>query len=160
MNVLFYLIAFELLNVSLIDLKSKKIANYWTLVNILIAIAFYVFGGFAFEWRIFIFPVATIVLGFFLFLAKIMGAGDSKYLASLFIMLPFHYQQIYLENVLLSTILVGGVLFIAKLVLKYKRIKGYALSWHFKGVIEEIRSRFSYAPVLFLAWLLLGKELW
>lgn len=160
MITLFYLIACQLIIVSIIDLKIKKISNYWTLVNILVAVSFYLLGDVSFEWKVLIFPLGSIIIGFVLFLLRIMGAGDSKYLASLFLVLPWTYQQKYLENVLLSTILVGGILLITKVALRFSRIKGYALSFHIKGVLQEIRSHFSYAPVLLLAWLLLGKELW
>ena len=117
-------------------------------------------GTFPFEFQALIIPVATIIVGFFLFLAHIMGAGDSKYLASLFLLLPWALQLKFFENVLLSTILVGGILLVTKVIMSFNKLKGYALSLYFKGILQEIRSRFSYAPVLLLAWLLLGKELW
>lgn len=157
---LYTLVALQLLVVSLIDLKTKKISNYWLLVNFVIAIAAYVGGLHPFEWKILLYPVGAVVVGFALFLVNIMGAGDSKYLASLFLVLPYRLHQSYLENVLISTILVGAILLMTKLLTRFSRIKGYALSLHVKGVLSEIRSHFSYAPVLFLAWLLLGKSLW
>ena len=160
MNILFYVITLELFVVSIIDFKTKKISNYWTLVNFILSIIFYVMGTFPFEFQALIIPVATIIVGFFLFLAHIMGAGDSKYLASLFLLLPWALQLKFFENVLLSTILVGGILLITKVIMSFNKLKGYALSLYFKGILQEIRSRFSYAPVLLLAWLLLGKELW
>lgn len=160
MNVLFYLITFELLIVSVIDFKIKKISNYWTLVNLLLSIVFYAIGTFPFEFNALVFPIGTIVVGFFLFLVHIMGAGDSKYLASLFLLLPWALQLKFFENVLLSTILVGGILLISKIIMSFKKLKGYALSFYLKGILLEIRSHFSYAPVLLLAWLLLGRDLW
>lgn len=157
---LYALIALELIVVSFIDLKTKKISNYWVLVNLIIALAVYISGLEAFSAHVLIYPIGTIVVGFALFLGQIMGAGDSKYLASLFLTLPYSLHQTYLENVLLSTILVGAILLVSKLISRFHRIKGYALSFHIKGVLQEIRSHFSYAPVLLLAWLLLGRSIW
>lgn len=157
---LYALLALELLIVSFIDLKIKKISNYWILFNLIVALTVYLGGLYTFEWKIFIYPVGTIIVGFTLFLAHIMGAGDSKYMASLFLVLPYDLHQSYLENVLISTILVGAILLVSKLVSRFSRIKGYALSFHLKGVLSEIRSHFSYAPVLLLAWLLLSKNIW
>lgn len=157
---LYLLIAGELILVSYLDLKTKKISNYWVLVNFCIAVISYLLGIYQFEWSIFLYPLTVFIVGFALFLVQVMGAGDSKYLASLFLLLPYHYHQSYLENVLLSTILVGAILIITKLISRFSQIKGYALSFHFKGVLKEIRSHFSYAPVLLLAWLLLGRSIW
>ncbi|MFA5584816.1 MAG: prepilin peptidase [Bacteriovoracaceae bacterium] len=160
MTYLFILITLELLIVSFIDIKSKKISNYWILVNLIIALGFYIAGIHSFEWKVLIYPLGSIILGFVLFLLHIMGAGDSKYLASLFLVLPYSFHQIFLENVLISTILVGGILLTVKVLTRFRNIKGYALSFHIKGVLSEIRSHFSYAPVLLLAWLLLGRNIW
>lgn len=160
MNVLFYLITFELLVVSIIDFRTKKISNYWTLLNLLLSICLYALGVFPFEFTALVFPISTIIVGFCLFLVHIMGAGDSKYLASLFLLLPWALQLKFFENVLLSTILVGGILLISKIIMSFKKLKGYALSFYLKGILLEIRSHFSYAPVLLLAWLLLGRDLW
>lgn len=157
---LYSLIALELILVSIIDLKIKKISNYWVLVNLIIALLAYVFGLYSFEWAALIYPLGTMIIGFGLFLVNIMGAGDSKYLASLFLVLPYKMHWPYLELVLLSTIVVGAILLVTKLISRFARIKGYALSFHVKGVLTEIRSRFSYAPVLLLAWLLLGRNIW
>lgn len=156
----FYLIILlELIIVSVVDLKIKKISNYWIMVNLSLAAIAYGVGLYSFQWECLIFPLGTIVVGFLLFLVSIMGAGDSKYLASLFLVLPYHFHRPYLEYVLLSTILVGVILIGMKLISRFTRIKGYALSFHLKGVLSEIRSRFSYAPVLLLAWILLGRHI-
>ena len=157
---LYLIVVIELLVVSLIDLRTKKISNYWPLVNLMIALGAYMGGVHPFEWSIFLYPIGTILVGFALFLVNVMGAGDSKYLASLFVILPYQMHQSFLENVLLSTILVGAILLMSKLISRFTRIKGYALSFHIKGVLSEIRSHFSYAPVLLLAWLLLGENIW
>lgn len=161
-NLIFILIGLELMLVAWWDVKHKKISNYWVLTNILLAIFLHMMFSdmYPLTWEFFIFPVSWILIGFVLFLAKIMGAGDSKFLASLFLLIPHELHMVMFEKLLLTTIIVGLITLTFKVIKDFQKLKAYTLNTYWKGIIISIRSRFSYAPVIVLAWLLLGVDLW
>jgi prepilin peptidase CpaA len=162
MKILIAIVLVELLIVSVVDLKKKKISNIWFLVNIILAVIFHLTmkETFPFSAEMFIFPVGWILGGFVLFLLNIMGAGDSKYLASLFLMVPVEYHMVLFGKILSSTIIVGIILVTMKLIKDFKKLKAYSLANYWVGVRETIKSRFSYAPVILLAWILFGANIW
>jgi prepilin peptidase CpaA len=89
-----------------------------------------------------------------------MGAGDSKYLSSLFFIIPLEHQGLMLEKIIYATCVVGFVMLSLKFLKDFQKIKAYAFSTYWRGVKESIRSSFSYAPVIFLAWILFGIGQW
>ena len=159
---IYSLILVELVAVSWIDIKIKKISNIWFLVNLALGIAFHFLYPdlYRWEWQLLIFPLGWIVAGFFLFVLGIMGAGDSKFLASLFLMIPLEHHTLMFEKILYSTLVVGLVMLTFKIAKDFKKIKAYAFSSYWQGFKESIRSSFSYAPVVLLAWIMLGVEQW
>ena len=64
------------------------------------------------------------------------------------------------EKVLYSTLVVGLVMLTFKIAKDFKKIKAYAFSSYWQGFKESIRSSFSYAPVVLLAWIMLGVDQW
>lgn len=161
-NWVFGLIFIELLVVSWIDIKTKKISNWWFPFNLVLAIVLHFVLPESYPWELatLIFPVGWIVGGFVFFLLGLMGAGDSKYIASLFLIIPVEQHANMFERIIYSTIIVGLVFLSLKIAKDFQKIKAYALSTYWQGFKESIRSHFSYAPVILLAWLLLGVELW
>lgn len=163
MNLLFFSgLAAELLMVAIIDIKTQKISNFWPLFNLLLFLIFLVAWPSQYFWdpAILIFPVGFVLIGFILFLMNIMGAGDSKFLASLFLLIPVEYHFEYAEKLLLMTMVVGAVLLLRTFFHNRLEMKAFFLSHHWMGILSLIRSRFSYAPVIFLAWILLGMQQW
>jgi prepilin peptidase CpaA len=160
--ILFTLVLIQLLAVSWIDIKIKKISNRWFLFNTLLALVCYLFlkDDYVLKWSVLIFPLSIIVIGFLLFLVEIMGAGDSKYLASLFLITPPSLHMLLLEKIIYSTATVGFIFLGVKFLRDFQKIKAYAFITYWKGLKEIIRSRFSYAPVILLAWILLGMQQW
>lgn len=158
----YLLILIELVIVSWIDIRTKKISNSWFFLNLLLGIIFYLTftDYYHFEWTLFILPVSWLIIGFFLFLSKIMGAGDSKFLASFFLIVPVQFHLELFENLIYSTIVVGLVTFLIKVLQDFKKIKAYAFTHYWQGLKEMIGSRFSYGPVILLAWLMLGFRIW
>lgn len=156
------LVLLQLMAVSWIDIKIKKISNRWFAINSLLSMGcyFWLRSDYPWDWTILIFPLSAIVLGFLLFLVDIMGAGDSKYLASLFLLTPPSLQMPFLEKLVYSTAIVGIILLGLKFIKDFQKIKAYAFNTYWKGLKDTIRSRFSYAPVIFLAWILLGMQQW
>jgi prepilin peptidase CpaA len=162
MKLVFALIFIQLLIVSWIDFKQKKIFNYWSVINLILSIGLHIFMTelYPLNWEILIFPIGWLVVGFLLFMLKIMGAGDSKYLASLFLVIPLEYHMVFFGKLVSSTIVVGMILILAKVLKDVKKIKSYAVTAYWGGIREMIKSRFSYAPVILLAWILLGVSIW
>lgn len=159
---IYFLILVQLCMVSIIDIKIKKISNLWFVFNLVLAIAFHFIypDSYPWEFAVLVFPLGWIVVGFVLFLLNLMGAGDSKYLASLFLIIPVEQQAVMFEKLIYSTIIVGSVFLTLKIFKDFQKIKAYALSAYWVGLKESIRSKFSYGPVVLLAWLLLGVSLW
>lgn len=148
--------------VSFIDLKTKKISNYWSILNVALSIGLYFLAPnfYVWSWEVFIFPIGFIFIGFLLFLCHVMGAGDSKFLASLFLIIPLEWHMVFFSKLLVSTIVVGGILLGWKIMSEFFTLKAYFLSRHWQGIRDVIKSNFSYAPVIFLAWLILGVDQW
>lgn len=152
----------ELLIVAAIDLRTAKISNRWALLNFgMTPLLFFLFPStYQWDWSLLILPVGFIVGGFILFLMGIMGAGDSKFLASLFLLIPFGEQWPLAEMLLYSTVVVGALLLLRTLLTKRTEVRAYLLSQHWRGLLALIKSRFSYAPVILLAFILTGGLKW
>jgi prepilin peptidase CpaA len=161
-EIVFSLLMIELLIVSWIDFRTKKISNYWILFNLFLAFLLFLMGSHFYElnWSVFLFPLGFLGFGFILFLLNIMGAGDSKYLASLFFVTPFDYQFIFFEKIIISTLVIGTILLLMRFFRHRRELIAFSVNRHWKGIRDLIKSSFSYAPVISFAWILLGMELW
>lgn len=160
--IIFSLIGCELLVVSWWDLKNKRISNMWPIINILVALGFYFLRTqeYKFSWEILVFPVGFILVGFALFLLKIMGAGDSKFLASLFLLVPVEFHLMLFEKLVHATVVVGVILLLGNMLKAPAKLRAFLLSGYWQGIRNVMRSHFSYAPVIGLAWVLFGAHLW
>jgi len=156
------LILFELFTVAWIDFRTEKISNKWILVNLIGSVILHLTLGsyYLLSWEIIIFPLGFILFGFLLFLINVMGAGDSKFLASLFLLIPLALHTLFFEKLVLATLVTGLILFLYRIAKNGSKLKAFLHSHHWQGVKETLQSRFSYAPVILLAWLVLGAELW
>lgn len=162
MAFVFSLVLMELLVVAWIDFKTHKISNKWSLLNISLAVVLYFTLGtlYPLNWEVLFFPLGFIVIGFILYLMNIMGAGDSKFLASLFLLIPLEYHLLFFEKLVLSTIITGAFLLTYRIIRNSGKLKAYLISQYWEGVKVTLKSRFSYAPVIFMAWLILGLNIW
>jgi prepilin peptidase CpaA len=158
---IFGFIFIELIIISIIDIKTKKISNLWSMGHVVMAMALYLFSRYyPWSWPVLIYPIIWLSLGFALFLLGIMGAGDSKLLASLYLIIPIGFHHLMLEKLIISTLVVGFMNLILKMAKDFRTIKAYALSGYWHGLWEKMKSRFSFAPVVFMAWILMGVHLW
>ncbi len=161
-HLIYSLVFVQLLIVGFLDFKTHKISNYWIFINLGFAFIFHAFFDYLYplSWGTFIFPLSFIGVGFFLYLLGIMGAGDSKFLASLFLVIPLEYHMVLFEKIVFSTLATGSIILFMKIIFHRRTLIAYLLSRHWSGVKNIIKSRFSYAPVITLAWILLGGDLW
>lgn len=160
--IIFSLLTIQLLVVSWLDIKYHKISNRWVLLNLLIAPLLYVAlpAIYVFHWETLLFPVGFIVVGFVFFLMGIMGAGDSKYIASLFLLLPVELHMLFFEGLLAATMIVGTIMLSFTVFKKHRELRAFLLAQYWQGFKDIIKSRFSYAPVILLAWIYLGVRQW
>jgi prepilin peptidase CpaA len=155
---IYSLVFLELTFVAWIDFKTSIISNYWFLVNILAFVLFSIFlpDVYVFGIKNFFLPLAFIFVGYMLFTLNIMGAGDSKYLFSLFILIPYESQDYMLYTLIYSTVVVGGMSFFINI---YQNTQKLKLAFENKNV-ELIKGifgkKFTYAPVILLSWIWFG----
>jgi prepilin peptidase CpaA len=155
---IYSLVFVELAFVAWIDFKTSIISNYWFLVNILAFVLFSIFlpDVYVFSIKNFFLPLAFIFVGYMLFTLNIMGAGDSKYLFSLFILIPYESQDYMLYTLIYSTVVVGVMSFFINIYQNSKKLK---LAFENKNV-ELIKGifgkKFTYAPVILLSWIWFG----
>jgi prepilin peptidase CpaA len=158
---LYLLFLVELVVVSWLDFKTKKILNIWTYLNL--ALAFTLIAlNFSEPWSYqqMFYPLIVFIAGFFLFIVKIMGAGDVKFLSSFLLCLPYNTQLIFGNQLLLSTIIVAGILLIVNFSRHLTLISSQLKIGNYKGIIQQcFGTKFSYAPVMLLAWIFAAKEL-
>lgn len=162
LTIIFALILIELIFVAWIDFKTEKISNRWIAVNAIASVILHltVRTLYPLSWEVLLFPVGFVVVGFLLYLLNIMGAGDSKFLASLFLIVPLEFHLLFFSKIVISTIVVGAILLIIRFIKHGPQLKAYFLSQYWEGIKTTLKSRFSYAPVIFLAWIILGLNIW
>lgn len=157
---LFAILLVELLVVSYIDIRTKRISNFWSAAHFVLFLLLSVINQ---DWPSgthYIFPAGMIIVGFGLYVFHIMGAGDSKYLASIFLLVPTPFHMLFMEKLLTMTIFVGTILLIVKFVKSAAKIKAYLMTFYLKALKSELSSRISYAPVILVSWILFGVALW
>jgi prepilin peptidase CpaA len=158
----FIFLIIQLLFVSLLDAKYRKISNNWSLLNIGIYLLFIIFfpSILSFEWQTLILSGAFLVLGFMLFLLKIMGGGDAKYLTTFTLLIPVKLHLLFLEYLLIGTILFAGFFFIKNIIQNRSDIINYLRSFYLQGVKSFFGTKFAFAPVILVAWILLGLDIY
>lgn len=151
-------ILLELIFVSWKDVKTKKISNWWAISNILIFVilTFVLPEYYIWAWQTFLYSAVFLVIGFILFLLNIMGAGDTKYLFSFFLLVPMGLQEQSFFFLLVSTVVTGLIFFFMNAITNFKKIIGYFKVGDFEGVKNCFGSKFAFAPVILLAWLCIG----
>ena len=160
--IVFTFILIELVLVGWIDFKTQKISNRWIIINLVASVVLYATfkENYPLSWEVLIFPLGFIFVGFFLYLVNVMGAGDSKYLASLFLVVPLDLHLVLFEKIVLTTISTGAFLLIYRIFLNRNDFKAFLVSHHWEGIKQILKSRFSYAPVILLSWVFLGLHIW
>lgn len=155
---LYTFIAIELLVISYGDLRTKKIPNLWPILNMLLYVVLLLLFPqyYSFAWEVFVISFAFLFVGFILFLFKIMGAGDTKFLFTFFLLIPLSLQKIFFTHLLFATVIIGATFFLYNLLKNAKRLWRALLSSDLQGVKSCFGTKFSYAPVILFAWMWMG----
>ncbi|MBF0208508.1 MAG: prepilin peptidase [Oligoflexia bacterium] len=158
---IYFLILLELLVVSYIDIKTKKISNYWSIINIVFCIlSFSLLPHFyPLQSSIIVYPLAILFVGFVLFCVRVVGAGDVKLLATLFLLVPpYLHQDMFLQLTYL-TILVGLSLLILNTIKNHRTLSKIFMDKNFYLLKNIYGTRFSFSPVILLSWPCLGWKI-
>ena len=155
---IYFFLLLEVVIVAVIDIKTKKIWNMWTLVNMAFAIlcVFLFREHYPVGWSLVEYPLYFLVGGFILWLLKIMGAGDVKYLFSFFLLVPSALHDQTFTYLLYTTILIGLS------VLMYNVGRRFSFFWmafriRDREMLKQVfGTKFSYAPSILLTWIWLG----
>lgn len=155
---LFGYLFIQLLGVSYIDIKFRKISNYWSLLNIgLFILGLIVFPDYyKFALKTFFYPVAFLGVTFVLFAFKIMGGGDSKYLFSFFLLVPESHHEDFMIYLLYTTVVIGFVLLIYNTIRNFAKIFASVRIMDLRGIKSAYGTKFAYAPVILISWIVFG----
>jgi prepilin peptidase CpaA len=148
----------QIVLVAINDIKYRKISNQWFFLNV----SLFIFGVvclpglYQFNSQTFLYSLVFLGVGLLGFALKIMGAGDSKYLFSLFLLTPQVWHDKSFNLLLISTMIIGGFSFITQFTQNYEKIISFSKSGYFLGVKECLGNKFPYAPVILMSWIWLG----
>ena len=86
----YYFLLIELFAVSILDLKTRQIKNFWSFLNLGLLVLFVLMfpDSYRFGYDHFIHSIVFFSIGFIFFIIKIMGAGDTKFLTTFFLLIP------------------------------------------------------------------------
>lgn len=155
---IYLFILIEVIFVTYLDIKYRKIKNIWSLLNMIVALSLFSLFPEMYLLTVasFQYSLVFIIVGFLLFQLKIMGGGDSKYLASFFLIIPSAIQDQVFFYLLISTIIIGALFFIKNIVTHWSTIVDSFRTHNLAGVKSCFGTKFAYAPVILIAWLFTG----
>jgi prepilin peptidase CpaA len=158
--VVYIFVSIQLLFVAYIDFKTQKISNMWMLINFLFFCLLSAIFPTVYIWtvQVLIFPMAFLFVGFALYMMNIMGGGDSKYLSSLYLLVPLDMQEIVFTYLLYATILVGSTLLLFNILKNLDIIIIHFKMRDIAGIKKIFGKKFTYAPVIFIAWMWFGWQ--
>jgi prepilin peptidase CpaA len=157
---LYIFLLIELVVLTQIDFKVRKILNPYILLNILLFF-FFIFSlkpFYSLKLDHFGYPLLFIVIGWPLFKLKIMGGGDSKLLSSLFLMIPTSFQDYFLLNLLWVTILVTGFRFLINILGSFDKLKEGIKKKDFSEFQKNFGKKIPFTPIILIAWIWIGVE--
>ncbi len=148
----------ELSFVAYLDLKYKIIKNYWSFINLTIALILFIAFPhvYPFSLATFQFSIAFFIVGFLLYLLNIMGGGDSKFLATFFLLIPLENQEDVFYYLLVITVIIGLSVFTKNIVINFEKIINGLKMKNRQMVKECFGTKFPYAPVVWLTWIWMG----
>ena len=151
---LYCLLLLELLVVSWGDLKSRRIPNIWPLLNVMGLVLLAIGGGV--EFFRFIYPLAFLGVGFLFFQLNIMGGGDSKFLATFFLLIPVSRHEQFFIILLYGIILFAGGLFSYHSMRNWRQLQIILFTKEWRQLRDIYGKKFPFAPIILFSWLIFG----
>ena len=155
---LYIFLLIELSFVAFLDFKYRVIKNYWSVINLIIALVLFVSQSslYPFSLGTFQFSIAFFIVGFLLYLLNVMGGGDSKFLATFFLLIPLNQQEAVFYYLLLITIIIGLAFFLKNIIINFEKLIN-GLKMKNKQMVKEcFGTKFPYAPVIWVTWIWMG----
>ena len=158
---LFLYLMIQLFVVSYTDLKIKKIPNVWPITNLItFFVLFILFPGlYELSPRTLFYPVVFFFVGLFFFSIKIVGAGDSKYLVTLFLLVPLSFQEVALASLVEITFITGVVSFSINTIKNIKVIIRAFRERKINLIKQCYGKKFPFAPVILGSWIIFGWKI-
>lgn len=155
---IYFFLLIQLVFVTITDLKYRKIRNFWALLNFGISFVFYSLLPDLYPFKIdsFQFSMVFLLVGFVLFVFRVMGGGDSKYLASFFLIVPERIQEYLFYYLLITTIIVGIFFLLKNIIHNREELFQSIKNSNLQGVKNCFGTKFAYAPVILVSWMYLG----
>ncbi|MBF0359761.1 MAG: prepilin peptidase [Oligoflexia bacterium] len=143
------------------DLKTKKISNYWSILNLIVFIIILcIFSDiYILKMAHLKYPFIILIVGIVLFFKNIMGAGDVKYLSSSFLLVPEFYHEKLVWYLLFFTIIFAGVLALKNTFINLGSILTHLKNREFLMIKTFYGTKFSYSPVILFSWIYWGWEI-
>ncbi len=159
---LFLFVLLELIAVAYLDVKYRVIKNLWSILNLVCAtVLFMLFPDYyPLKFEMFQFSLAFFFVGFLLFLLKIMGGGDSKFLATFFLIIPFKLQESVFLYLLIITVIIGLLTLLKNIITQWNKLSESIKNRDVQGVKSCFGTKFPYAPVILITWVFLGLDLY
>lgn len=147
-------ICLQIIVVAWFDFKTKKISNIWPISNIIFSLLLpWVMPEiYHYHLELWVVPLAFLIVGFVLFKLDIMGAGDSKYLFSLFLLIPQSFHENFLLKLLSVTVFVGASLLVWRICTRWSEFKLIIIT-RIGSLKTFLGGKFTYGPVMMVAWL-------
>lgn len=158
---LFFFLFLELIFVSYLDFKYKKIKNIWSVLNLIVfIICIFVYPNlFLISFDTFFYPIVFLGVGFVLFTLKVMGGGDSKFLFSFFLLVPEAFHEVFFMKLIYSTIMIGLILLLFNTIKNFDKLIELTKYRQFNRYKEVYGTKFAYAPVIGISWIIFGWEI-
>ena len=148
--------------VSWVDWRDKKIKNSWSLINIVLFVLLVLFwptGEYSFSLSSFYYPLGTVVVGFILFLLKQTGAGDSKFLATFFLLIPHEKHGPFFWTLMNGIVICFAALALYRIGKKWREL--WPALWTMDGrwFLGIVREKTSFAPIILFSWVFFGYSI-
>ncbi|MDH4468719.1 MAG: hypothetical protein QE271_11735 [Bacteriovoracaceae bacterium] len=144
--------------VSLVDIKHKMISNHWIYLNLAcFGILFFLYPHiYSVSITPFLMASTFLAVGFVLYFLKVMGAGDSKYLFTFFLLIPPPWLDGAFFDLLVCTMVIGSFSLFTTIAQNFQRMSLYARTGYIRGFRECLGTKFPFAPVILISWAWLG----
>lgn len=158
---LYIYIFVELIFVAWGDYKTRKISNYWSILNIIVFIILLISmpAVYTLDFNIFLYSFSFLLVGFALFIFKVMGGGDAKFLATFILLVPISLQSILFTSLLIATIIVASIFLFKNIVTNFSFLLGSLKAYDFVAVKNCFGTKFAFAPVILMSWIILGWKI-
>ncbi|MBI2521628.1 MAG: prepilin peptidase [Bdellovibrio sp.] len=150
----------ELVAVAYIDILSKKIPNVWSILNLAFFVLFIFLMPEEYQLRLttFFYSLSFLFVGFVLYLLKIMGPGDSKFLFSFYLLVPASIHEKVFLCLIYATILIGSFFFIRTIIRNLDKMKQALILKNATLLRKAFGKKFAYAPVMLVSWIWFGIQ--